>query len=601
MHDRVWELSDLLLAMFHSFGLAGTWNRLFGLKWEKTNQPGMAQCIDRFLKDWTLDEYDEATEMAILTVLVEMIHMLSQSFAVLPEGYAPLVKHCVQQADQCAANIKEFSPHLTNSRPYLRWILAKETISRQQKKSPSCKEQWKHRIQRSPGLFLNEGCLPIYIPIDTEIVGWPAPDPAFPSNENLQWALSVSKELLDYKTQAMLLKELICRAEDPRLLFDELDQLSELTQGDRIQLYSSCVSQYLLATDDSSCRKLLARLESAASKFEHDPIHDVCVATRWNGLMVQIALGRLVYKDTKVIQHNALLAETISDYLVESKTAIIVDINRSISYDEGRRSHRNHYWCDEDDPLDLAPHGLEMYRMRESTDLAPRERELRRKLDCFEYEEKVKAENAEIRKRPLKEYSKSSPDPLHKEILRAPRAAYKQIEGLTGQQGIKDSNMVESRQPEERAEQDTTHLTHEPEEIDNVGHTQVKQSHEFRKPYRYASVTEIEDEPTMSKIPDEHNSSPARLDRTRPQMPKRYHETGQSEQTSKQVDRVSVDYLIDEEDRSPEVIAEEQEEATSENESPSRAGSLVSSSRRTSQESGYRQPLMIEYSEGVLD
>lgn len=41
--------------------------------------------------------------MAILTVLVEMIYMLSQSFAVLPEGHTPLAKRCVQRADQCAA------------------------------------------------------------------------------------------------------------------------------------------------------------------------------------------------------------------------------------------------------------------------------------------------------------------------------------------------------------------------------------------------------------------------------------------------------------------------------------------------------------------
>lgn len=103
-------------------------------------------------------------------------------------------------------------------------------------------------------------------------------------------------------------------------MFEELDQLSGLTHGDRVQLYSSCVSQYLLGTDHSSCRKLLERVEFAASKFERDPIHGVCVATRWNCFMVQIALGCLVYEDTKVIQRNALLAELISDYPPDSKT-----------------------------------------------------------------------------------------------------------------------------------------------------------------------------------------------------------------------------------------------------------------------------------------
>lgn len=184
--------------------------------------------------------------MAILTVLVEMIYMLSQSFAVLPEGHTPLANRCVQRADQCAANIKESSPHLTKSRPHLRRILAKERLSRQQNESPSCKEQRKP-IPAVSWLILIEGCSPIYILLDTEIAGWPAPDPAFPSNENLQWVPAESKELLDYKTQASCLKRLFCRAEGPGQLFEELDQLSGLTQGDRVQLYSSCISQYLVA------------------------------------------------------------------------------------------------------------------------------------------------------------------------------------------------------------------------------------------------------------------------------------------------------------------------------------------------------------------
>jgi hypothetical protein len=71
----------------------------------------------------------------------------------------------------------------------------------------------------------------------------------------------------------------------------------------------------------------------------------------------------------------------------------------------------------------------------------------------------VKAEKAEIRKRLLEESSKSGPEPLYKETWRAPKAAYKKIEGFTEQQGIKDSNMAGARQSEERAGQDTIHLT----------------------------------------------------------------------------------------------------------------------------------------------
>lgn len=144
----------------------------------------------------------------------------------------------------------------------------------------------------------------------------------------------------------------------------------------------------------------------------------------------------------------------------------------------------------------------------------------------------MKAEKAEIRRRLLEESSKSGPDPLHKETSRGPKAAYKRIEGLTEQQGIKDSNMAGSRQPEERAGQDTIHLA-ESRKKSTTWATLRSNNLRSLESHIVMHVTEIEDESTMCN------------------------------------------------------------EATSGKERPSRAGSLVPSSRRTSQESGHHQPLMI--------
>lgn len=103
---------------------------------------------------------------------------------------------------------------------------------------------------------------------------------------------------------------------------------------------------------------------------------------------------------------------------------------------------------------------------------------------------------------------------------------------------------------------------------------------------RSASVTEVEDESTISKMPDEARSVPGRLGHTRSQMPKRQNKTAQSGQTSDQNDHIFVEEPIDEEGRrlprGSGATAEERDEATSENEKPSRAGSLVLSSGHTS-------------------
>lgn len=641
MDGRIWELSDVLLAMFHFFGLSGTWERLFDLeeKKKKTKQSQMIHCLERLLKDWTIDEYDEATELALLTILGEMVYMLdigSQSLSVLQKDRSLTLARCKQQAEQCAADIKEYSPHLMNTRPYLQWILVKEHFDRQQNRSSLYRERRKQWIERAPGLVLNKWCLPVYIPVATENPGWPAPDPEFPPNESLQWALKTSKELSDYKTQAMLLEELICRVDDPRPLFNELDQLYGHAQGDLIQFYESLTSQYLLAADDDSCWELLQRLQAASLEFKPAPKDDVCVATRWNGFGVQNALARSISEDTELLERNSELANKLSKALPYSQKAIDKfaqstvnenkpaneNVNGNGSTDQTKKtrlpaqaipSELKAKQFDEveyalDSPSSPDPHEarghvnerfkedifhrlykLELELLKYKKQALEKELhdarlrlELELELEKFENEERLRAKKEEMRK--TREDTSSSGSSLFIEaLLRSPGISYNQKNGPVEEQGNKNWHKVEIRQPGDNLVEDTIPLTHEPEEINYETPAYENKDHQTpEKPYRYASVAEPQDEPTALEEFSQDPANPNRSeDRSRQTLELQF-ENSLPQATS---ELVVVEESIGEEsvhsaEGSEAMPVHVEEEVPSEDEIPSRPPSSLGRSSR---------------------
>lgn len=662
MDGRNWELSDLLLAMFHFFGLSGTWERLFDVD-EKKNRSKESQtihCLERLLKDWTIDEYDEATELALLTIIGEMVYMLdigSQSLSVLQKDRTLTLARCKQQAEQCAADIKEYSPHLMNTRPYLQWILAREHFDRQQHRSTLYREQRKQWIELAPGLVLNKWCLPVYIPVATENPGWPAPDPEFPPNESLQWALRTSKELCDYKTQAMLLEELICRVEDPRPLFNELDQLYGHAKGDLIQFYESLTSQYLLATDEDSCWELLQRLKAAASEFKPAPKDDICAATRWNGLGVQNALARSISEDAENLEQNSELAKTLSEALPYSQKAIDkfakssvgdnrpsnVNVNGNDSADHSKEtglfaranpSEHKPKQFDEveyflDSPGSPDPHearGQVNDRFKE--DISHRlhklelellkykrqalEKELhdvrsRLELEKLENEERPRAKKEEIRK-PREDTSSSGPGFSIQGPSSSPDISYNQKDEPTGEQDKQDDHMVKLRHPEDDPVEDTIPLTYEPEEINYDTSANENKDHQTpEKPKRYASVAEPQDEPTALGESDQDPAEPTLSEVRGCQTTELQPETAQPQVTSELAEDIIVEEIICEEsvhsaEGSEAMPVQVREEVPSEDERPSGPpSSLERSSRRDSQDSENRSIRMIGYSEEILD
>lgn len=544
MGARIWELCDLLLAMFYYFGLPGTWERLFHADEEnKDRNPQTIHCLERLLKDWTIDEYDEATELAILTIVVEMMYMLdigSQALCLLPKDRNLSLARCAQQAEQCAADIREYSPHLTKSRPYLQWILAKEHFDRQQNWSTSYREQRERHFENVSGFVLNKWCLPIYIPVATENPGWPSPDPKFPPTEQLQWALRTSKELLDYKTQAMLLRELICRVEDPRPLFQELDQLHGEDQGDLVQLYESFTSQYLLAINDSSRQELLQRLQGAASQFEPAPADDVCVATRWNGLMVQNALARSVSDNAELIEQNAKLEQSMRESLPYTQKTID-KLARAIVEEEERAEERagqskkigfaanapqkeqeteaSERWdhirhldsFKEDVFHRLGKLELEMLQHKQKAlEEELRRTKIQRELEQLEFKERLKTEEEEFRKQ-LRE--RVSDD--------APSQALKTIENKnhdpTWKRQINDGDRAQAIHTVKTHTDETIPTNDSQGKIDDDAYAHhFKEPQTPHKPYRYASIEEIQDEPTTF---EKRGQSPSNPGTTEPQGP----------------------------------------------------------------------------------
>lgn len=648
MGGRIWELCDLLLAMFHFFGLSGTWERLFHTDEEKKGKgPQTIHCLERLLKDWTIDEYDEATELAILTIVVEMMYMLdigSQSLCLLSKDLTLSLARCAQQAEQCAADIKEYSPHLTKSRPYLQWILTKEHFDRQQNRSASYGKQREQHFEGFSGLVLNKWCLPIYIPVATENPGWPSPDPKFPPNEQLQWALKTSKELLDYKTQAMVLRELICRVEDPRPLFKELDQLHGHDQEDLVQLYESCTSQYLLATDDSSRRELLQRLRGAASHFEAAPKDDVLTATRWNGLMVQNALARSVSDDAEAINQDAKVAESMREGLPYTQKALdglaqaIVEENekakerseqrkkngiaansrsgelgtglsdqsehrhfdsRLLSYEEVRKSRTRANDSFEQDVFHrLGKLELEILQHKtKALEEELRRTKVQRELERLKFKERLKAEEERFREQ---ERERLKAEDRFRERQRervsddAPSQALNAIENKKNEQTwelpVNDGDRAQARQPVRSATEETISQTHEPREIYDDWANFVKEPQTPQKPYRYASIEEIQDGPTTT---EKRGRSPANPGSTEPQVifeepDELDHDDGVVGESGRPLEEFGATVRVE------EVLS-------SEDERRSRPHSSTRSSRRDSQESGHRQPRLIQYSGHNLD
>ncbi|KAJ5288708.1 hypothetical protein N7478_001738 [Penicillium angulare] len=274
------------------FGPSKTWKSLFGTASStRDDNAQLSAVFQKFKQDWDLAEYDESTELALLSILTGQIYEMyysRRSYYAIKPAVAREIKIFLQQASLHAGRVESHSAHLIKTRPYLQWRILTETINR----NLNCYVFQKDRdteIETMPGNLYDEWPLPIYVPKSTERPHWPKPNPAFPPNESLLWVLKTCRDNGDYKTEASCLYELIARAENPRSYFEELDDLLLQKQGDYRAYLESCISQYHLSTEESSSRRLIQKLKEANVQLASSSEEELDTL-RIAGLQIQNAL-----------------------------------------------------------------------------------------------------------------------------------------------------------------------------------------------------------------------------------------------------------------------------------------------------------------------
>lgn len=126
------------------------------------------------------------------------------------------------------------NPETVKSRSYLKWILMEEKYKRASKKNPPKPSRQYSNFQYLygySGVVLSTENMPIYVPLNRETPGWHVMHSTDGSNQLLETALSVSKELDDHRTHVKCMGELICRSSEPEPLIVDLSQLMKSTGG----------------------------------------------------------------------------------------------------------------------------------------------------------------------------------------------------------------------------------------------------------------------------------------------------------------------------------------------------------------------------------
>lgn len=294
--QAIWDLRDIIFAVTSVVG-----PHLPGIL--LTRSEDAHDMPDQLLNDWGGDTYEESTYLALLDIFVVMTGFPRSKMGDMRESQdANLARQYLQHARSFASAIRMHSPDLIRSRPYLRWILAEEEFARQ---SPEAEQQFfsvdKKYFSRFPGVVVWRNSVPIYVPEWMENPGWPeTKQPAMPS-DLLQTALKTSQELEDYQTEVLCLQELICRSPEPLGVFAQLEHLQKEVQRDLTGHQRTCLSKYLLATNDQSRRDLLEKEIKPLNEYAALYSSRHCPLLSWCQLQIKNALHRSLGHDDYII------------------------------------------------------------------------------------------------------------------------------------------------------------------------------------------------------------------------------------------------------------------------------------------------------------
>lgn len=252
---RIWDFRDVLITVCDSFEPMEACHKLLG--------PG--DPFERMFEEWTATETDDSTLLALLDILA---FAALRSTEVLRE-VGQFTKSCLEHADKIGNVLLQSSPEMLKSRPVLLWTVAKASISlREQKFENGLAYPLVHGYNNNNGypgksMIFDNRCsgLPVqiwytYVPVFRENPGWMAPHLPPESFKLLEMALDTAKELDDFEIQALCLQELAMRSLNPSSMLNELANLQKTTQLDMQGYLSTCLTKYLICTDEDSASRL---------------------------------------------------------------------------------------------------------------------------------------------------------------------------------------------------------------------------------------------------------------------------------------------------------------------------------------------------------
>jgi hypothetical protein len=307
------------MASIEAEGALNTWKIMFQMD---IHSP---QAFNRLLGDWNMAHYDESTYLAILDILVSVICDLCSFSVTLPEREHLITsERCFQYAHSVAICLKENSPELMKSRPYLRWVLAKSELER--KLNPGEMNLHGH-LSAFPGLVIWMNTLPIYVPIKSENPLWHPGEHEQAStspNELFEAAVGTACELGDYTTEIACLTELICCSSGALDVlgerFHRIRHLQLNSQGNILGYQQTCLTRYLTTTSGQARRDLVAEIKELRGFKTGD-----YSLSEWCTLVIEDALcfslGDIVDKSPAVLDEgfSTYLPQYIKDQIIHRR------------------------------------------------------------------------------------------------------------------------------------------------------------------------------------------------------------------------------------------------------------------------------------------
>ena len=254
---RIWDFRDIFLAAIRCFGLPQSCQKFFLTEsWR-----------ERILDDWILYERDESTALAQLDILVGIsLYLESLALDRVDMDWLQI------DAQKLVEEIMEKHPQSMKSRTFTRWILMKAAgvgVELENDLGTGLQKPFEY-LNNYPGLIFAPRwpSLPIYIPREFETPVWLPPEVSPEKEAPIQMALNLATQLKDYRTQALCLKMLILRSQDPTSLFEQLKHLQKHTQGDNEEYLHTCLASYLICKEKPAQQQLLVELQNVENWTE---------------------------------------------------------------------------------------------------------------------------------------------------------------------------------------------------------------------------------------------------------------------------------------------------------------------------------------------